>query len=280
MTNVTFPYGKEHITYDFANEMENKLEILFLGTCAADFSPKLKEEYKGVFDLDARRSSSMLINGKYLVDCGPHTLDSIRIAGVDCNNITDIFMTHLHDDHFCTENIEIIAKGRKSPLCLWIREDAPDPHIENVEIKRISAFTEKKVGESVALTGLLANHEASSYPLHLLIKIGEKQIFYGCDGGWLINQTYEYLKRKELDAAILDCTVGDYLGDYRIAEHNCIPMLRVMLPSLMTEKIITEKTSVIFSHIAPSLHKPHTQTAEIVREMGAALAYDGMKLII
>jgi len=260
--------------------MENKLEILFSGTCAADFSPKLKEEYKNAFDLDARRSSSMLINGKYLVDCGPHTLDALRIARVDRNNISHIFITHLHDDHFCPENIKAIASERKKPLYLWIRENAPDPHIDNVIIKRIPLFKKENVEGSVAITGLLANHDESSYPLHLLIKIGEKQIFYGCDGGWLINQTYEYLKRAELHMAVFDCTVGDYLGDYRIAEHNCIPMLRVMLPSLKTEKIITEKTSVIFSHIAPSLHKPHKETAETAREMGAVLAYDGMNFEI
>ena len=57
-------------------------------------------------------------------------------------------------------------------------------------------------------------------------------------------------------------------------------MLRVMLPSLMTEKIITEKTSVIFSHIAPSLHKPHKEAMKTVEKMGAILAYDGMNLEI
>ena len=260
--------------------MENKLEILFLGTCAADFSPKLKDEFKDSFDLDARRSSSMLIDGKYLVDCGPHTLDSLRIAGIDRECISHVFMTHLHSDHFCPENIESLAKGRKSPLYLWIREDAPIIELDNVIIKRIPIFKEEKAEDGVTVTGLLANHEASSYPLHLLIKIGEKQIFYGCDGGWLINQTYEYLKRKEVHMAVLDCTVGDYLGDYRIVEHNCIPMLRVMLPSLLTEKIITNYTKVIFSHIAPSLHKPHKETVKTVEEMGAILAYDGMNLEI
>ena len=94
--------------------MKNKLEILFLGTCAADFSPKLKDEFKDSFDFDARRSSSMLINGKYLVDCGPHTLDALRMAKVEREGISHVFMTHLHDDHFCPENIESLAKGRKS----------------------------------------------------------------------------------------------------------------------------------------------------------------------
>ena len=47
----------------------------------------LKELYK--FDYDARRSSSILIDGEILVDCGIHTLDSLRIAGIDYDKISD-----------------------------------------------------------------------------------------------------------------------------------------------------------------------------------------------
>ncbi len=260
--------------------MKSNIDILFLGTCAADFSPKLKNEYKDKFDLDARRSSSMLINGKYLVDCGPHTLDSLRIAGIDRESISHIFITHLHDDHFCPENIRFMAEGRKSPLYLWVREDAPLCPIDGVEIKGIPLYKEVMVDNEVGITGLSANHEGVSYPQHFIIRIGDKKLFYGCDGGWFINEAYSYLKGAELSLAVLDCTVGDYLGDYRIGEHNCIPMLRIMLPSMRTEKIITDKTAVVLSHIAPSLHKSHKETDIIARELGAILAYDGMKIEI
>ena len=260
--------------------MKNKLDILFLGTCAADFSPKLEGEFKDAFDYDARRSSSMLIGGKYLVDCGPHTLDSLRIAKIDRESISHIFITHLHDDHFCVKNIRALAEGRKSPLYLWVREDSPVCKIDGVEIKRIPIYKEAKAEDGVYITGLKANHEGSAYPLHLLIKVGEKSIFYGCDGAWFINETFNALKGAKLDIAVLDCTVGDYLGDYRLGEHNSIPMLRVMLPSMKTERVITEKSKVIFSHIAPSLHKSHKETEGIAKEMGAVLAYDGMKIEI
>jgi rubrerythrin len=49
-------------------------ELLFLGTCARDFSPRLGGECRDCFDLDARRSSSALVDGRYLIDCGTHTL--------------------------------------------------------------------------------------------------------------------------------------------------------------------------------------------------------------
>ena len=76
-------------------------EFTFLGTCAADFNGELlATEYKDKFGKDARRASCALLDGKYMIDCGPHAIDALRIAGVALSDITDIFMTHLHSDHF------------------------------------------------------------------------------------------------------------------------------------------------------------------------------------
>ena len=74
--------------------------------------------------------------------------------------------------------------------------------------------------------------------------------------------------------------MGDYEGDYRIGEHNSIGMLRVMLPSLRTVNIIDGHTKVYFSHLAPSLHKSHTETEQIAKELGASVAYDGLEVEI
>jgi hypothetical protein len=88
------------------------------------------------------------------------------------------------------------------------------------------------------------------------------------------------LERRRLDLAVLDATMGDYDGDYRIGEHNSIKMLRVMLPSLKKVEIIDEHTKVYFSHLAPSLHASHIETEKIANEIGASVAYDGLELEI
>ena len=68
---------------------ENSFELLFLGTCACDFSPRLKTDLKNKFDKDARRSSALLIDGHMLIDCGYHTVESLGIAGIPLSDITD-----------------------------------------------------------------------------------------------------------------------------------------------------------------------------------------------
>ena len=250
--------------------------LLFLGTCACDYSPKLQNEYKDCFDKNARRSSCALLNGKYLIDCGDHCLDELRIAKIDAAKITDIFVTHLHRDHYNVEHIRFIANAAKRTLRVWVREDASVPTIENVEWRRMQAKTAYEVGDGLQITGLKANHDENVFPQFLLFEKDGKRFLYATDGAWFLHETYYALKNAELSLLVLDCTCGDYPGDFRMGEHNSIPMIRAMLPSLKTWKTVTENTKTYISHIAPSLHKPHEQTVEIMSELGVEVAYDGL----
>lgn len=251
-----------------------------MGTCACDYSPKLKDEFKDKFDFDARRSSCLLINGRVLVDCGDHTLDCLRIAKVNKSAVTDVVITHLHSDHFRAENIEKLAYETKSKLRVWVREDAVVPSIKNVEIMRMKKKTEYEIYDGFKVTGLIANHDENAYPQHLYFEQDGKTFLYGCDGAWLIHETYKWLADKKLTLYVLDGTCGNYEGDFRIAEHNLIPMIRLMLPSLKTIKAITDDTILYISHLAPSLHKPHAETVELLKKDKINVAYDGLKITI
>ena len=141
-------------------------------------------------------------------------------------------------------------------------------------------FERYEIEEDLFVTGLLANHDSDACPQHFLIEKGDKKIFYGCDGAWLLSPTYSFLENKCLDIAIIECTVGDYVGDYRLATHNSVPMVRLMIPSLRTVRALKQESKILLSHIAPSLHKPHFEIVKTAREFGAEVAYDGLKLTI
>ena len=123
------------------------IKFQFLGTCAADFSPKLKTDFVDCFDKNARRSASALLEGRYLIDCGVHTVDSLRIAGIPLENITDIFFTHLHGDHFKAENVAKIAAAKSEPLRVWISNDAKLPKIENTTVLRMPKCARAEITE-------------------------------------------------------------------------------------------------------------------------------------
>ena len=117
-----------------------KYKLYFLGTCACDFSPRLKDELRDRFDKDARRSSALMIGESLLIDCGIHTLESLSLAGKDTRKISDILITHLHRDHYNEENIRAIASGERAPLRLWVRAGANISGIENVEVIEMEQF--------------------------------------------------------------------------------------------------------------------------------------------
>ncbi len=249
--------------------------IHFLGTCAADFSPKLKTEFKDLFDKDARRASCALIDGHILIDAGPHVLDSMRIAGINLQAVTDIVITHLHRDHFCPENIAEIALAKPQQLRLHLRFDAEIPEIPNVRVFRMNNFEKYNIG-GFEVTGLSANHDQKACPRWLLFEQIGKKMLYATDGGWICNDTYYHLRNSRLDLLVMDCTCGETEGEYRIGEHNTIPMIRLMLPSFKTFGIITEATKTVVTHLAPSLHKPHDGIVASVEKDGLMVAYDGL----
>lgn len=260
--------------------MENTFSLKFLGTSACEFSPKLSSEYKDCFDKDARRSSALLFNDTFLIDCGIYVLESLRIADVAIENIKNVFITHLHRDHFIKENLQKIAKAAKSPINVWVREDADIGEVENAKIIKMKSFEKYRVDEDLFVVGMPANHDPNSCPQHFIFEKNQKKMYYGCDGGWFLNKTFKFLSDADLDVAVIDSTVGDYDGDFRIGEHNSISMIRIMLPSLKTIKAIRDDSVVILSHMAPSLHKTHAETEKIAKEIGALAAYDGMEISI
>lgn len=255
-------------------------ELLFLGTCACDFSPKLKTDFKDSFDFDARRASSVLVNENILIDCGPHCADSLRIARSDASKITDIFISHTHGDHLDVHSIEKIVSQAHSRVRLWAREDAELPMLDSVDVVRMKSFTSYSLADGITVTGMPANHDPDAFPQHFVLEKNGKRIFYGCDGAWLLTSVCNYLRGAGLSLMIMDATCGDYTGDFRAFEHNSIPMIRLILPSLKKLGIVNGETQILLSHIAPSLHKPHRDIAESVREDGLTVAYDGMQVEI
>lgn len=79
----------------------------------------------------------------------------------------------------------------------------------------------------------------------------------------------------KFDAMVLDCTVGD-MDDWRLFEHNTIPMLRTMMKAVREKELMNDNGMVIASHLARTLHVSHEETEKILAEMDMITAYDGM----
>lgn len=248
-------------------------ELLFLGTGAADWDTNAKS---GFF----RRNSAALLNGELMIDCGPHIFDFAEdfSQGV-YDNVTDIVITHNHSDHFNKDSVLRLAKDRKIRVFgdAQIEEALGDS--ENIEFIKAVPYTRQKVGR-YSVISLLANHhivaDGDKFALHYIIKTPDgKTLFYGCDGAWFLRPTWNTMLEYKFDAMVLDCTVGD-MDDWRLFEHNTIPMLRTMMKAVREKELMNEGGTVIASHLARTLHVSHEETAKILAKMDMLTAYDGM----
>lgn len=253
------------------------MKITFLGTAAADFSPLLQTAYKDKLDKDVRRSSSVLINEQYLVDCGPHVVDSLRIQKLDCSKITDLFVTHFHDDHYDSNCVAQIAAQTEAPLRIWHRAGGSSGTVPHAVFCPLEPGEERQINE-LKVKALAANH--TEWPLHYDFEQDGHRIFYGCDGAWVLNETFYAMMKRNYDCMILDGTVGDYVGDFRLGEHNSIPMVRLMAASFRSQQVTAPEGEIYLSHIAPSLHAPHVETEALLAKDDLKLAYDGLTVEI
>lgn len=247
-------------------------DILFLGTGAAD---GINLDFPMNFEnKNLRRCASVLLDGKILIDCGPHVINSLETAKINAENITDVFITHFHADHFDLDSFEKLLSANNK-LKLWCSEDAVFEKTPNCKINKMTPFTEYIAGE-ISVTGLPANHD--KFAQHFSFEKNGKKLLYALDGAWFLGESVEFMKQKQYKAVVLDATVGDYVGDYRMGEHNSIPMIRLMVESMKTLDIIDAKTKLVLSHMAMCLHKNFVETEACVEKDGFIVAFDGMKL--
>ena len=257
------------------------MDFLFLGTGAADFSPLL-EETPGpdLSDPSIRRSTATLLDGELLFDCGPHLPQELALCDVRPGQVKALLQTHFHTDHFNLDSLQLLADAaieRETPLHVYFRADGEMPALPGLELHPVVP------GETVCICGYTvtaveANHAANA--LHYSVEKDGCRLFYGLDGAWVLNGAIPHMQGKRYDVMVLDATVGDYEGDYRVGEHNSIPMLRMMEKSFRTLEICDDKTLIVLDHIARTLHKPHDELCRQVQGDGYLPAYDGMRLSV
>lgn len=252
-------------------------EMIFLGTGAADWNLAMKNE--GFF----RRNSSCLIDKKLLIDPGAHIFSFIEDFNVPdlFDELTDIIVTHFHSDHINKESVLRLAENRSLRVGCDKRTMEHIGEHPNITYTLFKPYIEYNVGDMI-VTPLLANHDivadGENFAFNYYVETKEgKSIFYGLDSAWILRPTWEYLKKKKFDAFVFDCTVGDK-DDWRLFEHNTIPMIRKMVEEINAKELMKEGGKLIASHMARTLHKSHEDTAEILEKINMITAFDGMKV--
>ena len=224
------------------------MRISFLGTGAADWRAADHRDFEGY-----RRNAAVLIDDVLLIDPGPDVPDALATFGKDAAGIRYILNTHRHKDHYCRDTFA---------------------HL------RGAAFYPMKPGECVTLgkyhvQAFPSNHGAMRNAVHFLITDGEKTLFYGLDGAWLLYDEVIAIQEAKPDLVVLDGTLGEKIGDERVFGHNDLAMVRLLKAALAP---FAKRFCI--THMSRKEHKPHAELAADMARDGIEVAFDGLELEI
>lgn len=221
------------------------MKLLFLGTGAADWSREVQ------LDPEYRRFSSTLIDEVLLIDPGPHVLNAIEVFNVNIKKIKYVINTHLHSDHYNADTLKVLEEN-------------------GAEFIDFKAGEKKQVGKYF-IEAYQGNH-GKIETVHFFISDGNKMLFYGLDGSWLMPDESYALYTKNVDYAVIDSTLGDERGDIRIIEHNDVGMIRELV-SALSGKV----KRFCLNHLARQFYPTREVSESIAASLNADITYDGME---
>ncbi len=257
------------------------MHLLFLGTGAADWSPK----HRG--GALYRRLSSALVNDELLIDPGPQIYEFAEDFGKPdlYKNVRNVILTHSHGDHLNADSLVRLARESSFSVRFWAHPCAFKKLSGVEELPKLMPLTLEKpeiIGGYEVLP-CPANHgdiQEGEIPLNYIVKQGDRSFFYGSDSGWIMYPTYRQIKSYKPNALIFECTIGDAPGDDRIFGHTSAAMLGIMTETINAQHAVADDCKFYATHMARTLHGAQEDSFKLLAPFGVIPAYDGLEIVI
>ena len=228
---------------------------------------------------DYRKRGGVLIDEKLLIDAPEDIFEVAEELGFSdlFNKVSDVVISHSHKGHFCRETIERLAQKRSIRVFASRTVLSQLVDVENVELIEISLFTQFSTGKyTVAVVPTNHFTDNPDEDVFNFLVLGEKNLFYALDGGWIHIKAWMALKQVQLDAVIMDTALEVAMPSEKNLYHNDIHTVAKIKAIMDNAKITGEKTRFILSHIPSSRKRQiHDELSPIAAEYGISLAYDG-----
>ncbi|MBB6729870.1 MBL fold metallo-hydrolase [Cohnella zeiphila] len=270
------------------------MKVRFLGTAAFEGIPSLFcscELCRKAMELggkNIRTRTSVLLDDDLKVDFPPDTMYHMLRDRLDLDRVKDILLTHSHTDHLYAPDLAArlpgYAQAGESPIHLYGNDLAIAECLRalNAEggvrgkyaIHRAQPFRRIELQTGIAVP-LPASHDPNETCLLYYIEKSGKTVLYGHDGGWFPEETWNWLRDKKLDLAILECTMGRI--DHRTNHMNVDAVLETV-DKFAEYGMMKPGGAVAVTHFSHNAHLLHEELIGIFEPHGIRVAYDGMVL--
>ncbi|WP_411552100.1 MBL fold metallo-hydrolase [Paenibacillus lautus] len=268
------------------------MKIHFLGTAAAEGFPNAFcrcEHCNKARELggeNIRTRTSAILDDVIKFDYSPDSYMQALRDNIDLGAIEHLLVTHSHMDHYNAADLECrregIAHGLQHPMHIY--GNGTVMHHTRAAIGRFEGqryqFHLLRPYETFAMgdatvTPLLADHDRMETCLLYVIEKEGKKLLYGHDSGWFPDATWAWLKGKNLDCAILDCTHG-YTGNSRDRNHMCVETVLEVQREFQKENILKPEGQIVVTHFSHNSKLLHEDFVRIFSPVGILPAYDGL----
>lgn len=283
----------------------------FYGTGAAEGLPSpfcgcyLCEYARTHGGKDVRMRSMFRLSDEICIDLGPDTFSQAARFG-DLKKLAHVLVTHTHPDHFAYDVMEIRRMAtvrREGPLHYYLTGDAGKiiERYENSDFilgGKFRALEEQGVIKAhildygktypvgdVKVTPLKGNHrgDMKENAANYLIRLADGTVlFYGCDTGPYLEETYEALKNSHVDIFISECTYGGGEDTYPNPGHLSYSACVKIFTRLLEQGTIRPDTRVYLTHINHCHQADHETLQKLFDNSGlpmkCTVAFDGTEI--
>ncbi|TBL73891.1 MBL fold metallo-hydrolase [Paenibacillus thalictri] len=268
------------------------MKIHFLGTAAAEGFPNSFcqcEACAKAWELggkNIRTRSSAIIDDVLKFDYSPDSYMQALRDKLNYGRLEHLIVTHTHADHynpadlFC--RVEGFAHGLRHPLHLYGNDSVMSKgrsalgrfDSSQFVFHLLRPFQPFAAGDAT-ITPLLADHDKFETCLLYVIEKDGKRVLYGHDTGWFPEATWEWLKGKRLDFAILDCTHG-YTSNNRNPNHMGVETIFEVQRVFREEGVLAGDGQIAVTHFTHNSGLLHDDFIGIFEPAGILVAYDSL----
>lgn len=263
------------------------MEVLLLGTGAADGIPNVFCRCSTCADYrrrgELRTPTSVLVDGRLLIDPGPESTRQVSRYGRDLTGLTAILAGHAHDDHLDPSLLMHRSWVTSTPLefagpepVIEIAGKWLDPAQSAIRLRRLTA------GDEVELAGyqvraVAANHYAFGEALCYWVSDGASALLYLTDTGPLPSATLDALVGCRADLVLLEETFG-YVTD-RTDHHHHLLSFAQTVAALRERGVVAKTTQVVAIHLGHD-NPPLAELRDQLALCGATALPDGTLLTV
>lgn len=266
------------------------MEVLLLGTGSADGWPNAFcqcgsctwARREGVH----RLTTSALVDGMLLLDCGPHTAAQAQRAGADLAGVRHLFVTHAHPDH--SAPMALLSRawaGTPAPLHVY----GPAPVLDHwrqwagpgdpVHWHLASPGGEHDA-DGYRVRVLAAAHDATESVLYDVTDSRGHRLLYATDTGPVPAETLDACAAADFDLVLLEETFGERTAPVSGGgpDHLDLESFGAELQRLRDVGAVGDTTDVVAVHLSHR-NPPGPGLAERLGGFGARAVPDGTRLV-